>query len=172
MTFDEIRSALSCGGAVSIPLRARDGSIRAYVIVDEADVDFVTQWRWSLCQQTGYAVRGTEVGGHQRRIYLHRELLGLKHGDERQGDHIDRNYLNCRRENLRDVPHAGNLQNVRSRGGSSAHRGVSWSKQHQKWRAQVQVDGKNRHIGLFADELEASNAARSARERLMPFAVD
>jgi hypothetical protein len=29
-----------------IPLRAADGSVRAYAIVDDADVDFLDQWRW------------------------------------------------------------------------------------------------------------------------------
>jgi hypothetical protein len=141
-------------------------------VIDAADAEWVNQWRWSLCKTTGYAVRGTEVGGRQRRVYLHRELLGLVHGDKRQGDHIDRVYLNCRRENLRVIPHGGNLQNVRARGGSSRHRGVSWSKKHRKWVVQIGVGGENRYIGLFHDEQEAAEAARVARKRLMPFAVD
>jgi hypothetical protein len=33
---------------------------------------------------------------------------------------------------------------------------VSWIKDRQKWKAQLQVDGKNRHLGCFFDEEEAA----------------
>ena len=39
---------------VLIPLRARDGGVRAFAIVDAADADFVDQWRWRL-NANGYA---------------------------------------------------------------------------------------------------------------------
>lgn len=31
---------------VRIPLRARDGSIRAYALVDAADAEWLSQWTW------------------------------------------------------------------------------------------------------------------------------
>ena len=45
---------------------------------------------------------------------------------------------------------------------SSALRGVSWSKGRQRWVAQIQVDGKGRHLGLFMDEEAAAKAYRQA----------
>ena len=45
---------------------------------------------------------------------------------------------------------------------SSAHRGVSWSKGQQIWRAQIEVDGKGRHLGCFKEEEEAAQAYGAA----------
>jgi hypothetical protein len=130
------------GLAASIPLMAIDGSIRAYVIVDATDATWACQWRWHL-NQDGYAARGIKQGARRRTLLLHRELLGLQSGDGLEGDHIDRVHLNCRRSNLRAIPHQGNQQNYPSLGGSSKHRGVSFYKATGKWRVQVRHDGRN-----------------------------
>ena len=34
--------------------------------------------------------------------------------------------------------------------------GVSWDKQMKKWQAQIQIDGKCKHLGYFHDEKEAA----------------
>lgn len=98
---------------VLIPLRARDGAVRAYAIVDAGDADWVNQWRW--CLNNGYvgrrATRQESGSGPRRLIYLHRALGGLMHGDEVEVDHFDLDHLNNRRKNLRIVTHAQNGQN-------------------------------------------------------------
>jgi hypothetical protein len=159
---------------VQIPLRARDGSIRAYAIVDAADADWVNQWRWSLLNHGSYARRRETVDGRQKTILLHRELLGLPRvKDGRRGDHIDRDTLNDRRSNLRVVTHTGNMQNVPSNAGSSSqYRGVCWDKSRGKWMAKRKANGQAVNLGRFTDELEAAEIVRQARARLMPFAVD
>ena len=159
-------------GAVLIPLHARDGSVRAYAVVDAADAEWANRWRWSLIANR-YAGRAVMVDGHSRPVYLHRELLGLTHGDGREVDHIDRDYLNDRRGNLRAIPKRGNRQNRSSLcGSSSVHRGVSFHKSTGKWQSRIKVDGKETYLGLFDTELEASEAARRARLQAMPYAVD
>jgi hypothetical protein len=45
---------------------------------------------------------------------------------------------------------------------TSRHRGVSYEKQTGKWRAQIQFDGKKRHLGLYVDEGAAAAAYASA----------
>jgi hypothetical protein len=45
---------------------------------------------------------------------------------------------------------------------SSLHRGVAWSKGRGKWRAQIVVDKKRRHLGYFAEEVEAAAAYSEA----------
>jgi hypothetical protein len=166
-------------GAVRIPLRARDGSIRAYTLVDATDANWVNQWRWYL-DASGYAVRGQYLPGrgrgrNTRVIRLHRELLGLTHGDDLEGDHISRNRLDNRRANLRPVPQQGraNMQNMVSHAGStSSHRGVYWDKWARKWRAQIGSGNTRRCLGSFDSEIEAAEVARAARAQFMPFAVD
>lgn len=157
---------------VRIPLLARDGSVRAYALVDRSDAAFVNQWTWSL-HSAGYAQRKVTVRGKQTRIYLHRALLGLVSGDGLEGDHRNRDRLDCRRQNLLKVPKHGNRQNKPSQpGASSLHRGVSWDAGNNKWMAQVQAGGKNVILGRFDDEQLAADAAQDARRRLLPFSVD
>lgn len=154
--------------AVLIPLRYRDGSVRAYALVDTADADFVNQWRWHLNSE-GYAMRNE---GRQR-IRLHRALLGLTPSDETTGDHINRNRLDDRRENLRRIPKAGNRQNRSSNAmSSSKYRGVSWDARCKKWVAQVKSGRKNYYLGLFENEIDAADAARAARQRILEYATD
>lgn len=159
-------------GAVCIPLRAADRkTVRAYALVDAADAPMVNQWRWSL-HKRGYAVRHQMIDGVQRAILLHRQILGLEYGDRNDGDHKNRDRLDCRRENLRPTPRHGNRQNVPSRGGASAYRGVSWDKQRGRWTAYAHVAGKKHNFGYFEVETDAAAAALAARQRLMPYALD
>lgn len=160
--------------AVPIPLRGRDGTVRAYAIVDAADAAWVNQWRWSLLNRGGYARRRITQDGRQKTVLLHRELLGLpRDNDGRRGDHIDRDTLNNRRSNLRILPSGGNQQNVPSHAGSSSsHRGVTWDKSRGKWMARLTAEGRHINLGRFTNEVAAAKAVRAARARLMPFAVD
>ena len=41
---------------------------------------------------------------------------------------------------------------------SSEHRGVTWHKARGKWVAQIRVDGKQRHLGYFADKAQGAAA--------------
>lgn len=155
--------------SIRIPLRTRDRkTVRAYVIIDAADAQWVNQWRWCL-NSVGYAVRreGKDI------VLLHRALLGLVKGDGMEGDHIDRDKLNCRRSNLRAITKHGNRQNVPARkGASSKYRGVSWDKAAGKWVAGIGINGKRKYLGYFTDEHEAAEVARAARARYLPFALD
>jgi hypothetical protein len=160
------------GTTAMIPLTDRYSEVRGHVLVDAADAPFVCQWRWNLDHE-GYATRGTSKAGQDKEsIRLHRELLGLPRAtDGREGDHINRDRLDCRRENLRVATTAQNLQNKGGyRGARSAYRGVDlW---YGKWRARIRVSGKLIHLGYFVSEGDAAEAARTARARLMTHAVD
>lgn len=160
-------------GSVSLPIFRRDGSIRSYVIVDAADAEWVSRWRCHL-DSYGYAMRsGPTVNGKQPLIYLHRELLGLKHGDPRTGDHIDRDRLNCQRSNLRVLTKAENGQNTHGQPtASSQYRGVSWRKDQHRWAAYITYGGKKHHLGFYTDERQAAAIARAARLKHLPYSVE
>lgn len=169
-------------GAVRIPLRAKDGSVRAYAIVDAADAEWANQWRWALCSggYAGRSVVGKSASTGKKAnltVLLHRELLGLKAGSEFDGDHIDRDRLNNRRSNLRAIPStrfgSPNGQNLTShRDASSKFRGVFWNKRDRTWVANVRRGRKSVFYKHCATEEEAAQAAREARLRLLPYAVD
>lgn len=155
-----------------IPLGVRKGVANVYATIDASDAAWAQQWRWHP-DKDGYAVREPIESGKRVRRLLHRELLGLSPGDPLEGDHIDRDRLNCRRSNLRSIPGAGNRQNVPGlRDGSSIYRGVTRNKQAGLWHAQVSAHGRNHNLGLFASEADAAEAARAGRQRLLPYAVD
>ena len=157
-----------------IPLRARDGSVRAYATVDASDADWVNQWRWHL-DNRGYAVRSEYGEGFKggRAVLLHRSLLGLEHGDGVEGDHINRVRLDNRRSNLRRLPRGLNPQNQSSfKGSSSRFRGVCWDKEKSRWLAYVYVGRRQIKLGRFVSEDEAAQAARAGRLRWFPYALD
>jgi hypothetical protein len=158
-------------GVGMIPLRARDGSVRAWTVVDLADHASLSSMRWFL-DAHGYAAHTTPRPNH-RGVLLHRFLLGLDVGDGRYGDHKNRIRLDNRRENLRVVTRRQNNQNTSSqRGVTSAHRGVSWDKNLSKWTARAGLDGKCWYLGVFADELEAAEVAAGFRRRWMPYSME
>lgn len=156
-----------------IPLRARDGSVRAYAIVDDADFDWLNQWRWFLDRgRKGYAMRQERIRpGLQRPIAMHRFILGLERGDPRQGDHRNSNSLDNRRVNLRIVPPGANAQNrVSNHNSTSRYRGVYWSPAAGKWYACARLNKKLHHLGVYDDEHEAGRVAAAFRAKHMPFA--
>ena len=80
--------------------------------------------------------------------YLHRVILGQPNGKD--VDHINRNPLDNRRENLRICTHQQNQFNKTKRSdNTSGYKGVYFHKQKQKFRAQIMVDKKPKHLGYF-----------------------
>lgn len=160
------------GDTARIPLHNSRGDVVAHAIVDADKAEWVSQWRWHVNRQ-GYTVRFEIRQGVREMIRLHRALLGLARGDQRQGDHLNRDRLDNRLANLRIVSLAANNQNrTKALRYTSQYRGVSWHKQSGKWRAQVKVNRSNHYLGTFSDELEAAEAAREGRRRLLAYAVD
>jgi hypothetical protein len=161
---------------VRIPLHRRNGTVRAYALVDEADLPLVQGKRWYWAD--GYAVRSvpSEPGRkHQRRESMARLILGLEEGDPREVDHIvSEHKLDNRRSNLRIVTHAQNAQNRKRRGGSSKYRGVSRRATFttKVWQAYVCYDGKQHHLGFYEDEAEAAAVAAAARREHLPYATE
>jgi hypothetical protein len=156
-----------------LPLHSRKGSLRGWAEVDDADFAELASWSWWLSTR-GYVQRNVLRPGRGI-IVLSRHLLGLTPADRDWFvDHIDRNRLNNCRSNLRVVDrHSPNAQNVSShRDSTSSFRGVSWDKRRRRWIAQVRVAGHKPYFGIFHTEEEAGEAARAARLRLMPYAVD
>lgn len=158
-----------------IPLRNRQKQILAVAIVDDEDYEAVTAHRWFLYQ--GYARRQVSKGPKHARvvktILMHRQIMGLVPGDGLDVDHISRDRLDNRRVNLRVATRGENNQNTPARrNGTSAHRGVYWSKGHGKWGACARITGRTRHVGFFDDEHEAGRAVAAFRAEHMPYTVE
>jgi len=112
----------------------------------------------------GYAL----VWVGRRTLLAHRIIYAIMRGELPEGDidHIDRNPMNNRIDNLRDVSHSENLHNYKQRKtNSSGFTGVSWYARYRKWRAHIMVDNKQIHLGYFDDINDAVKARKLAKIR-------
>lgn len=76
-------------------------------------------------------------------------------------DHINRDRLDDRIENLRDVPNDQNSRNrSRQSNNTSGHTGVRFNKHAGKYVARVTVNGIEIHLGLFSSLEEAVSARK------------
>lgn len=130
------------------------------VILDKQDAD-LAGLRW---HENGSAVMHSTydpVTQRTGKVKLHRmimsRVLNRPLGSDEIVDHIDGNYKNNVRSNLRLTTHVQNRRNNRAyRGSTSKYVGVSWSSGPHKWSAQITCMYKNFAIGLFEDEDEAA----------------
>ena len=71
-------------------------------------------------------------------------------------DHIDGDPKNNKLSNLRFCTSSQNKANTKSRiNSTSSCKGVSLKKSNRKWRARIQVAGKEFHLGYYDSEAEA-----------------
>lgn len=90
-------------------------------------------------------------------IFMHRLVMNATSGQI--VDHINRNGLDNRRDNLRFTSHQGNKANGIRRKATSKYVGVSRTTKIAKpFKAVVKHDGKPLHLGYFATEIEAAKA--------------
>jgi len=116
--------------------------------------------------KNGYFCVGLSFEGKVKKFYIHKlvAIAFLNHvpcGYKRVIDHLDNNPLNNKLENLRIVSNRENTSN-KNTNSSSIYTGVSWSKKKNKWLSSIRINGKSKHLGLFTDEIKASNAYREA----------
>ncbi len=133
-------------------------------IVDAADFDWLSQWKWCALHSGGgrfYAFRVTRQSDPQGKghgVLMHRQIMGEP--DALVVDHEDRDTLNCRRGNLRITTQAGNSLNQtghRDRAGSR-FKGVWLHKKNGNWVASF----RGKHLGCFAIEEDAARAYDAA----------
>ena len=86
------------GDVAYIEMTDRWGEPTTQALVDAADLDVISRWRWSL---SGGSVRASEsVGGKIRQYYLHRVVLQLTDDDRRRVRHVNGDRRDNRRSNL------------------------------------------------------------------------
>lgn len=71
-------------------------------------------------------------------------------------DHIDRNPMNNRRNNLRKATLAENARNCnKAKNNSSGIIGVCWINREQKWHSYITVDNQRKSLGYFINKTDA-----------------
>lgn len=145
-------------------------------IIETEFYDLFMRWRWTAWWNKGtksfYAVRYSRKGGC---IYMHREILGLKKGDKRQGDHKNHDTLDNRRfidgkEQLRIATHQENMWNTSKK--STNKTGYKWVYEHRGiYRYSIRVNGKRiQHSGFSTPKAAHDAACIAAAEHHKQFA--
>lgn len=131
-------------------------NIEYEVLFDKSDSDLINKYRWHI-DQDGYAV------GYRRDVpttckkwfKMHRLILGVHFEKYPVIDHINRNKIDNRRNNLRICTVFENAMNNKIIG-KSKYRGVTVN--GKKYCARITVNGERFIIGLFDSEAEAGMA--------------
>jgi hypothetical protein len=129
------------------------------VQIDAEDWDRIKGYHFRINSHSYAILRTIQKGNDKRReIPLHRFILGVQDNPEVMVDHIDRNPLNNRKNNLRICTASQNQMN-RSRSQkckkTSKYRGVSYDAPTKKWKVTIKLNRKSIHGGYFDNEEEA-----------------
>jgi len=120
--------------------------------------------------QKGYRLVNLNKNGLKYKIEVHQliAIAFLNHipnGFKIVVDHIDNNRLNNRLDNLQLINQRENTSKDR-KGGTSKHIGVHWVKPSKKWKAAILINGKSKYLGLYTNEIQASNAYQHELKRI------
>ncbi len=141
--------------------------------VDDADFDFLNQWRWSIgvtplgtmyAQRIQYLKGDTKLNRKKLHLKMHRLIMQTPKGMET--DHIDNNSLNNQRHNLRVCT---SVQNMMNRGPTSVnttgYKGVAWKKREKMYWASIRGNGKRISLGYFKEKIPAALAYNEAAKK-------
>jgi len=133
-----------------------------YVIVDRADYEILSQYKWSLITngKNSYAFRKER----RKAVYMHNQILPPPSGFV--VDHENHNGLDNSRENLRLATFAQNSANRRVPViGSSKYKGIILRKDTGTWIARIGYKGERIYLGSFKAEIEAAKAYDAAARK-------
>lgn len=126
-----------------------------FAIVDDEDYEKVNKYIWNISKTHGPNASGGIWMSHlvYGKVLKKGEKITFKNGDRKD----------CRKSNLVVVNQNDILKRRRGNSGSSSkYKGVSYYKQGKKWRARIQLNGKQKLLGYFASEDEAAKAYNKA----------
>lgn len=139
-------------------------------MVDDDDFERLNKYKWRSLKghSTTYAVRSQYMGGgrsnpkRNKTFFMHRDILQV---DDKLilVDHEDHNGLNNQKSNIRKCTKAQNQKNKRSEiNSTSQYLGVDFQPTRNRWRARIRLEGKDKHLGRFINEIDAAKAYDAA----------
>lgn len=133
-------------------------------IVDDEDYEKVSQYKWHYSTKTrsvkGYAQRKIKNGD----TYMHRFIMNCP--KDKVVDHKDGDTLNNKKDNLRICSQSKNMMNKTIMSNNkSGYKGVHFHKLLGRWVAQIKVNDKVIHLGVFDTPEEAFIERNRAAEK-------
>lgn len=136
-------------------------------IVDDEDYAMLSKIRWCVINGTNasYAGRDHKINGKYKTILMHRVIMKAKRGQI--VDHINRNTLDNRKENLRFCTASESVQNRgMHKNNSVGFKGVHLNKKLMKFEAWITKDHVNYYLGIFKEAEAAGKAYARAAQKL------
>lgn len=140
------------------------------VLINDHWFDYLNQWPWHFSK--GYAVRGIGTWPRTHKtIYMHRIIANTPDG--MFTDHINRDTLDNRDENLRHCTKRQNQSNHKLRTDNrSGYNGVMLHNNKKHWQATITIKGVVTYLGIFLNVEEAARAYdHAAKEHFGEFAT-
>ncbi len=137
-------------------------------LLSDEDADLANlSWFASMRGDDAYAARSIRTGKAKRVEYLHRVVAARALGRELERsdvvDHVNGDRLDNRRENLKVGTTRANISNQRKhREGKLV--GCYFNQRDGVWLSRIRMDGRQKHLGSYATELEAHVAYKLALE--------
>lgn len=127
----------------------REGTISSKSYIDEDDITRVLTRKWYFRKGDGYVASSST----DKSIFLHHFIIG----NSDIVDHINRDRLDNRKENLRNVTFQQNILNSSLRkDNTSGTKGVRYDKRRlSPWYCSIHVNGKTIFGGYFKSKEEA-----------------
>lgn len=130
-----------------------------FAIVDDADFEFLNQFKWYLTSHN-YAKQSSSP-----RQYMHTIINKTPKG--KITDHINRNTLDNRKENLRTGDKRLNsINRGLQTNNTSGYRGISWMPKLKKWEVYIWNFQKKIGLGYFNNIKKAVSVRKEAEKKL------
>lgn len=127
---------------------------------DLEDYEKIKDYCWAE-MANGY-IASTDA--QRRYIYLHRLVMNAKEGEV--VDHKEHNLFDNRKEFLRIGSQSENMRNASLRKDNTSNvTGVSFLKERERWCAEIRVDKRKIHLGVFVNKTDAIAARKKAEEK-------
>lgn len=146
-----------------IPL-SKNGKLgtRCFALVDDEDFEELSKHNWAVGD--GYAIRSIRIAGKSYTLSMHRYLLPPPDG--MFIDHINRNKLDNRRNNLRICTKSQNNTNREApANNTSGYKGVSFHRRDKLWRARLFFKRKEIFVRYFKVKEDAARAYNEAAKK-------
>jgi hypothetical protein len=151
----------SVGEAIAIWLNFKGREMPCFI--DAADYPLVKGYRWHATRtntiREGFYARTSSRGSLQ--IFMHEFIFG-----EKKPDHVDRDGLNNRRENLRAASSSESACNQGLRvDNTTGFKGVVLGYKN-KFLSRISIKGETHHLGTFNNAIDAAKAYNKAAKEL------
>jgi hypothetical protein len=135
-------------------------------LVDDEDFDELNKYKWCLWQRWKYAWRWIWNKDTGKQVWIRMHSFIMKTPEWMLTDHIDWDWLNNQKSNLRVCTAA---QNQMNRGKSSLntswYKWVVWHKNIKKWAAKIRVRWAIKYLGYFTNKIDAYSAYCEAAKK-------